>query len=107
MRTVALLLVLGVVVLVASCMTPQAEVKGVGNEGLVAIFCKPSDALVYVDGQLVGRANQFDGRPGYLQVSSGRHIIEIKKDGYKPFRKEIYASNALIEIRVTLVKESR
>lgn len=90
--------------LVSSCMTPEAQVKGQGNEGLLAIFCDPPDAEVYVDGQLVGKANRFDGRPGYLQVTSGRHVIELKKDGYKPYRQEIYASNAIIEIRATLEK---
>ncbi|HDH97345.1 MAG TPA: PEGA domain-containing protein [Proteobacteria bacterium] len=106
MRIASILALAAVAVLFVSCMTPQAEVKGQGNEGLIAIFVKPSDALVYVDGQLVGKAHEFDGRPGYLQVPSGRHWIEIKKDGYKPYKREIYASNALIEIRVTLERES-
>jgi len=104
MRIIYLLLIGCVVLFVASCMTPEAQVKGVGNQGLVAIFCDPSNAQVYVDGQLVGKAKEFDGRPGYLQVSSGRHVIEIKKDGYKPYRQEIYSSNSIIEIRVTLEK---
>jgi len=107
MRIALALAIAAVALFAASCMTPQAEVKGGGNEGLIAVFADPSSALVYVDGHEVGRAHQFDGRPGYLQVSSGRHWIEIKKDGYKPYKKEIYVSNALIEIRVTLEKESK
>ena len=103
-----ILLLIGVLALasmaLAACTVPKSVVRGQSNNGLFAIVCEPSDAKVYVDGQLVGEASKFDGKPGCLEIASGTHRLEVKADGYAPFVRDVYSSNAVQTIRVTLVK---
>ncbi len=44
--------------------------------GDVKIVSQPSDALLYIDGRLMGRANQT------LSLPSKQHSVSIKKEGY-------------------------
>lgn len=77
-----------------SCSPPRETVDTKGNEGLLAIYCEPNTASVYVDGVLQGETKQFDGRPGFLKLSPGTHNIKIEKEGYKPYRTQVYISDA-------------
>lgn len=88
----------------SACTPPNATVEGRSNDGLFAIIADPSSAEVYVDGQFMGKARRFDGSPGYLQIASGTHRLELRKDGYKTWVRDVYSSNAIQEIRVTLSK---
>jgi hypothetical protein len=42
----------------------------------------PEEAHVYLDGKLIGIADDFDGYPGYLAVKPGRHTLGFRHDGY-------------------------
>jgi len=65
-----------------ACNTIESRESGVGNQGLLAIFCEPDEADVYVDDVLQGKAKRFDGRPAYLELSSGSHKIRLEAPGY-------------------------
>lgn len=43
----------------------------------------PEAARVYVDGQLVGTADDFDGYPDYLYLRRGHYRIEFRLPGYQ------------------------
>jgi hypothetical protein len=86
----------------ASCATPHSVTRGAGNNGLFALMVDPASAEVYVDGVLVGEADRFDGQPGYLEIASGTHRLEFKKAGYLPWARDVYSSNAVQEVHVTL-----
>jgi hypothetical protein len=73
------------------CGLPQETRRGVGNEGLLILLVTPNDAEVYVDGDRVGRAEQFEGNP--LELKSGTRKIEIRKAGFAPETREVYAGN--------------
>jgi len=75
----------------AGCGMPKETRRGVGNEGFLTIQAVPDDAEVYVDGQLVGKAGQYESAP--LELSSGTHRIEIRKAGYLSEFREVYAGN--------------
>lgn len=51
--------------------------------GHVNVKADPEDCEVFVDGSFVGNA------PATLQLSEGTHVIEIKKTGYKDFKREL------------------
>ncbi len=93
------------VMLGVSCNTIKSEERGVGNQGLLAIYCEPDSADVYVDDVLQGKAKQFDGRPAYLELSSGTHKIRLEAPGYEPYRTEVYISEGREEIKVRLRKK--
>lgn len=51
----------------------------------------PERALVYLDGELIGTADDFDGFPDYLYFEPGRYTLEFKLTGYKSQAIEIEA----------------
>jgi len=90
----------------AGCAT--SETRGIGNEGFAVFDVQPSDAEVWLDGQLVGKAREFTGGSKVLMLQSGTHKIEIKKEGYAPFQKELYASSGVkqtVSARLTKVSQ--
>ena len=49
----------------------------------VSFEMTPVDADVYVDGTLVGRVSDFGPLSQPLSVAPGRHLIEIRREGYQ------------------------
>ena len=92
------------ILILMGCGTPKEATIGVGNEGAIRIVCNPSDAEVFIDGGSMGEANRYDGNPGYIKLSSGTHKVEIKKEGYAPYSRDVYSSKSLQTIEVTLRK---
>jgi hypothetical protein len=80
-----------ILVLIWGCGFPKETRRGVGNEGYLIILSTPDDAEVVLDGEIVGIANQFDRTP--LELKSGTHKIEIRKVGFIPEIREVYAGN--------------
>jgi hypothetical protein len=79
--------------------------KAVSNDGLVKIVAEPSSSEVYVDGNAVGRAKEFNGNPGLLRLSHGTHTIELKKDGYQSYTRRVFVGNEALEpIHIMLIK---
>lgn len=55
------------------------------STGSVRLKIKPKGAKVYVDGTLMGVADDFDGLTGHLMLDAGTHQIELRADGYETF----------------------
>ena len=104
-NTIMLSLLLILVLL--GCGTPKEATIGVGNEGAMRIVCSPGDAEVFIDGASMGEVNRYDGKPGYIKLSSGTHKVEIKKEGYVSYSRDVYSSKSLQTIEVTLRKLNR
>jgi hypothetical protein len=51
----------------------------------------PEDALVYLDGTLIGRADDFDGFPDYLYLKRGGYRVEFRLAGYETRTAEVQA----------------
>lgn len=58
----------------------------VGSSGSVAIRVQPADAEILIDGERW--TGNGDDRL-VVQLSPGRHQIEVQKDGYRPFSTEV------------------
>ena len=85
------------------CGLPQETRRGVGNEGLLILLVNPNDAEVYVDGNLVGRAEEFEKNP--LELKSGTHRVEVMKAGFATDVREVYAGNqSRHTLKITLKK---
>jgi hypothetical protein len=72
-------------------------------EGGLRTLVIPDDAEVIVDGVSMGPASQYRGR-AFIPVKGGAHQVEIKKEGYQPYRDAVFINNNLIMITVTLKK---
>jgi hypothetical protein len=62
-----------------STTTPQTDEKGV-----LHFRVKPRKAEVYIDGGLVGQANEFEGLFHRLRLDAGVHRVELRAPGYQP-----------------------
>ncbi|MBI5787251.1 MAG: PEGA domain-containing protein [Candidatus Schekmanbacteria bacterium] len=91
------------ILLSAACSAPKTTIRAAGNQGMIRFIVRPDDARVYVDGQDKGEAENYENEDTPLVVDSGVHNIEIKREGYKSFQKEVYMSGGtLYEIMVNL-----
>jgi hypothetical protein len=63
-----------------------AEYGGYGRSRDWAIIdtdVSPESARVYLDGQYIGTADDFDGYPDYLYLRRGHYRLEFRLDGYQ------------------------
>ncbi|MEW6774701.1 MAG: PEGA domain-containing protein [Bdellovibrionota bacterium] len=95
-----------IVALLVGAGCASRSVTGVGNEGFVVFSVEPDDAELWVDGVKAGLVKDYNGSRGVLQLTSGTHKIEIKKEGYQSHRKEVFAgagAKQTISVRLTPV----
>jgi hypothetical protein len=57
-----------------------------GHGATMMIRVQPADAEVLIDGE---RWNGPDGERLVVQVTDGRHRVEVRKEGYQPFTTEV------------------
>ena len=75
------------------------------ESGAVRVLVDPSEARVYVDGYYAGTVDDFDGLFQRLNVSSGRHEIALKLEGYKTHRMKVYvAPDSTLKLHYELEK---
>lgn len=57
--------------------------------GYIDTDVTPEDAAVFVDGEYVGVADNFDGYPRYFSIEPGKHTVTFKLDGYKSWTRTV------------------
>ena len=65
---------------------------GYGGGASLKVEVQPKTAEVYVDGQLAGIVDQFDGMFQSLSVEPGGHEITIYHEGFRSIRQQLYLS---------------
>lgn len=96
------LMLLAGAVLLGGCY-PKSQVYGVGNEGGLVFNVNPPEAEVFLDGVGQGASSAYT-EDRYLKVSPGKHIVELRLDGYETYSREIYVANSLLRIEAGLIK---
>lgn len=86
-----LFFILMALALVAACGYPKETLRGVGHEGFLLIVANPSDAEVYINGEKMGMASDFESSP--LELRSGTHKVEIRRAGYLPDIRDVFVGN--------------
>ena len=56
----------------------------------------PEKAEVYLDGEYVGIADNFDGFPRHLRIEPGRHTVTFKAEGYRTTTRHIKAPRGAV-----------
>jgi len=73
--------------------------------GAVDLNVKPKKADVYLDGQRIGTAGEFDGFPGHLWLEPGRYQLILHREGFETVVREIKViSDVVIDVRERLVE---
>jgi hypothetical protein len=93
---------LAAVILLGGCY-PKSQVYGVGNEGGLVFNVNPPEAEVFLDGVGQGASSGYT-EDRYLKVSAGKHVLELRLDGYETYSREIYVANSLLRIEAGLIK---
>lgn len=82
---------------------PVRETLTTRAVGAVDLNVRPKKADVYVDGELAGKADRFDGFPGYLWLDDGDHQLVLVHEGYATVAKNIEVRRgSLVDLRVRL-----
>jgi len=78
---------------------PQTATSS-GKQGTLTVDSVVGDCEVFVDGSFMGNT------PAKLKLAEGAHCIEVKKDGYKPYKKDVTVSEGSeLTLRPSLQKE--
>jgi hypothetical protein len=73
--------------------------------GSLRLIVDPAKTRVYVDGYYAGVVDDFDGMFQRLHVSSGRHDVTLKLDGYRTHRFRVYVPvDHTIKLRYEMVR---
>lgn len=96
-------MLLAAVVLLGGCY-PKSQVYGVGNEGGLVFSVNPPEAEVFLDGVGQGASSAYT-EDRYLKVSAGKHLLELRLDGYETYSREIYVANSLLRIEAGLIRK--
>jgi hypothetical protein len=95
-------MLLAALVLLGGCY-PKSQVYGVGNEGGLIFNVNPPEAEVFLDGVGQGPSSAYT-EDRYLKVSPGKHVLDLRLDGYETYSREIFVSNSLLRIEAGLIK---
>lgn len=98
----AALLFAGIAFPLGGCY-PKSQVYGVGNEGGLVFQVNPPEAEVFLDGVGQGPSSAYT-EDRYLKVSPGKHLLELRLDGYETYSREIYVANSLLRIEAGLIR---
>jgi len=90
--------------LVTSCALFTSTTANTETNGGLRTLVIPDDAEVFVDGTSMGPASRYRGHT-VIPLKGGKHVVEIKKDGYLPYHDEIVINKNLLTLTVTLKKE--
>ena len=102
---IILLIIISAFIFSACCGMPKRSLSTVGNEGTLKFTISPDNADIYVDGTLVGKASNYDGRKQVMSLT-GRHTIEIKAEGYHSYSLEVVVgAGAQSDFNATLSKK--
>jgi PEGA domain len=75
------------------------------ERGMLRIEAGPADAVVYLDGDFLGRADELDRLHGPVPVTPGRHRVEVVRPGYDTRAVEVeVASGETRRVQVDLQK---
>ncbi|MHB1845602.1 MAG: hypothetical protein ACYCWW_12310 [Deltaproteobacteria bacterium] len=70
--------------------------------GNTLVRCQPTDADLFVDGILQGKARDFDGTHRLLALSPGAHEVELRRAGYRSVQVEVQAAGGRQTLDVAL-----
>jgi hypothetical protein len=82
-----------IVVASAGCALPQSQVVSGSTRPTLSLTGAPSNSELFLDGQLIGPANRYDGTAGVMSIEEGSHSVEIRQGATSLIEKKIYAAN--------------
>jgi hypothetical protein len=66
------------------------------EQGALDLDLSPADTQVYVNGEYVGKVDDFDGWPTYLWLDPGTYDIVFYREGYKTLARQVTIYRGLV-----------
>lgn len=66
------------------------------EQGALDLDLSPGDTQVYLDGQYIGKVDDYDGWPQYLWLDPGTYDIVFYRDGYKTLARQVTIYRGLV-----------
>ncbi len=84
-----------------NCSLPITKVETGDSRPMLAIEGAPGNSQLYIDGLMVGNANDYDGSPHVLIIEPGTHEVDIKTDsGNSIYNQKIFVESGLKKITI-------
>lgn len=87
------LMILALATALAGCSMPSTTVKSVDSRPSISIAGAADDAILLVDGVLVGKAASYDGEPNVLLVEPGTHRVVIQQGGVVLYDQQLFVES--------------
>jgi hypothetical protein len=85
----------------AACAMPSTTVRRPDSRPSLAVEGAPSGAQLFVDGNAVGDAGDYDGHPAVLLVEAGTHVVVVRDpSGKLLFRQTVFVESETKTIQV-------
>jgi hypothetical protein len=78
--------------LVGACSSPHTSVNVLDEKPHLQFTGAPPDADVIIDGRIIGKAQDFDGRKQDLSIVSGTHHIVVRTTSRVLYASDVYLS---------------
>jgi len=89
------------VIAIAACAMPSTTVRTTDSRPSLAIEGAPSGSRLFVDGNTIGDARAYNGRPAVLLVEPGTHLVEVQdSSGRVVFRQTVFVESETKTIQV-------
>ena len=80
--------------LLLACAPPATTVRTAETRPALAIEGAPAGSKLFIDGNVEGDANAYNGQPGILRVEPGTHEVEIREaSGRVLFRQRVFVES--------------
>ena len=76
--------------LAVGCAMPRTGTQVVDGRSRMIVKDAPKEALLYVDGVVMGQAGSFDGDPSVLLLEPGTHLVEVKAGDRLLFSQRVF-----------------
>jgi hypothetical protein len=86
---------------IAACAMPSTTVRTTDTRPSLAVEGAPRGSQLFVDGNSVGDARTYDGRPAVLVVEPGTHVVDVRDTSGKViFRQTVFVESETKTIQV-------
>jgi len=89
--------------LLGGCAMPATTVRAGTNRPSLAVAGAPRGTVLFVDGNRIGAASDYDGQAAVLAVEPGAHEVEIRDEaGRVLHREKVFVESELKTVEVRL-----
>ena len=87
--------------IVVACANPATTVRSTDARPALAVEGAPAGSQLFVDGNSMGEANAYNGRPAVLRIEPGTHEIDVRDaSGRVVFQQRVFIESETKTIQV-------